>query len=84
MTNDKLTKLVPAFKISEVMHAHILESAGRHHDGLVDHIRFLIAQGLKYQARLDANEERVLAEMLKPPRPRRNTRSGPDETGLGF
>jgi hypothetical protein len=24
MTNDKLTKIVPAFKISEVMHAHAI------------------------------------------------------------
>lgn len=65
--SDKLTKIIPAFKISEAMHAEVLESAKRHHSKLIDHVRLLIAQGLKYQAALDANEARVLTEMLKPP-----------------
>lgn len=52
--------------MSEAMHAQLVKSARRHQDGLTDHVRYILAQGLKYQQALDANEDRVPHEMMKP------------------
>lgn len=65
------------------MHAQLVRSARRHQDGLTDHVRYILAQRLKYQQALDANEDRVLHEMMKPhqklPDPKKNSLSSVKE-----